>query len=53
MENNEGIKRDSVITVEGVDISVISENDLIKNKKASGRNLDLADVDDFLGDDNE
>ncbi len=45
--------RREVITVEGVDISVISKNDLIKNKKASGRNRDLADVDNLLGEDNE
>jgi hypothetical protein len=50
---SECYKRRDVITVEGVDISVISKNDLIKNKKASGRNRDLADVDNLLGEDNE
>jgi hypothetical protein len=45
--------RRNVITVEGIDISLISKNDLIKNKKASGRNRDLADVDNLLGGDNE
>jgi hypothetical protein len=46
-------KRRTVITAEGVDISIISKNDLIKNKKASGRNRDLADVDDLLGEDSK
>jgi hypothetical protein len=36
-----------------IDISVISKDDLIKNKKASVRNRDLADVDNLLGEDNE
>ena len=45
--------RRNVITVEGIDISLISKNDLIKNKKATGRNRDLADVDNLLGGDNE
>ncbi len=49
----ECFKRRDIITVEGVNISVISKNDLIKNKKASGRNRDLADVDDLLGEDSE
>jgi predicted nucleotidyltransferase len=33
-----------IITVEGMKISIISKKDLIKNKKASGRPQDLADV---------
>jgi hypothetical protein len=41
--------RRNVITVEGIDISLISIIDLIKNKKASGRNRDLADVDNLEG----
>ena len=45
--------RRNVITVDGIDISLISKNDLIKNKKASGRNRDLADMDNLLGVDNE
>jgi hypothetical protein len=45
--------RRNVITVEGIDISLISKNDLIKNKKASGRNRDLADLDNLLEGDNE
>jgi len=32
------------IVVEGLEISVISKEDLILNKKASGRHRDLADV---------
>lgn len=42
--------RRNIITVEGTDISLISKNDLIKNKKASGRNRDIADVDNLEGD---
>ncbi len=45
--------RRHVIAVEGIDISLISKDDLIKNKKATGRNRDLADVDDLLGEDNK
>ena len=36
--------RKETIIVEGVEILVISRVDLIKNKKASGRNRDLADA---------
>jgi len=36
--------RRNVILVEGMEISVISKEDLIVNKKASGRHRDLADV---------
>jgi hypothetical protein len=36
-----------------IDISLVSKDDLIKNKKASVRNRDLADVDNLLGKDNE
>jgi predicted nucleotidyltransferase len=36
--------RRSIVKVDGVEVSVISKQDLIKNKKASGRNRDLADV---------
>ncbi|MCD4709128.1 MAG: hypothetical protein K8S62_15505 [Candidatus Sabulitectum sp.] len=34
----------NIIRIDGVDIATISRNDLIKNKKASGRYRDLADV---------
>ena len=37
-------KRRMVINVKGTDISVISRNDLIKNKRATGRIQDLADA---------
>ena len=40
----------NIITVEDLEISVIAKEDLIKNKKASGRHRDLADVE-FLEDD--
>jgi predicted nucleotidyltransferase len=36
--------RRETVTVEGVAVSVISREDLIKNKKASGREKDLADA---------
>ena len=39
--------RRNVITVEDVQISILSIKDLIKNKKASGRHRDLADVEGF------
>ena len=41
---NECYPRRKIITVEGLEISLISKEDLIKNKKASGRMQDLADV---------
>lgn len=37
-------ERRNTIRIDGVDISVISKADLIKNKKASGRYRDLADI---------
>lgn len=37
-------RRRNIITIDGVAISLISKEDLIKNKKASGRVKDLADV---------
>ena len=46
---NECYSRRNVITIEGIDISVISKEDLIKNKKASGRHRDLADVENLEG----
>jgi hypothetical protein len=36
--------RKNIIAVDGVEIPLISKDDLIKNKKASGRTRDLADV---------
>ncbi len=39
--------RRNVITVEDIKISMIAKEDLIKNKKASGRHRDLADVESF------
>lgn len=35
------------ITVEDIHISMIAKEDLIKNKKASGRHRDLADIESF------
>ena len=37
-------KRRQEINVDGIDISTISEIDLLKNKKASGREKDIADL---------
>ncbi len=39
--------RRNVITVEDIHISMIAKEDLIKNKKASGRHRDLADIESF------
>ncbi|MCL2230572.1 MAG: nucleotidyltransferase [Treponema sp.] len=36
--------RKQTINVDGIAINIISKEDLIKNKKASGRNSDIADV---------
>jgi len=41
---SECYKRRNIITIDNVPISLISKEDLIKNKKASGRAKDLADV---------
>ena len=37
----------NVVPVEGIEISIISKDDLIKNKRASGRLRDLADIESF------
>ena len=37
-------KRKKTMNIEGIEITLISKNDLIKNKKASARPQDLADV---------
>ncbi|MBN1619306.1 nucleotidyltransferase [candidate division WOR-3 bacterium] len=42
------LKRKNTVIVDGVEISVISKEDLIQNKKSSGRYRDLADIDDLL-----
>lgn len=42
--------RRELITTEEIEIQIISKTDLIRNKKASGRHRDLADVE-FLEDD--
>ncbi len=39
--------RRNIINIENIEISLISKEDLIKNKKASGRPRDLADIKDF------
>ena len=41
--------RKKTITIEGIPISVISKEDLIKNKRASGRHRDLADAESLEG----
>ena len=40
-------KRRNIIKTDEIDISVISKEDLIKNKRASGRHRDLADIESF------
>ncbi len=40
------------IRIEGIELSIISRNDLLRNKKASGRHRDLADVE-FLESDTD
>jgi hypothetical protein len=42
--------RRAILTADGVDISVISKADLVRNKKAAGRYRDLADVESIEGD---
>ena len=37
-------QRKEIINVDGINIHLISRNDLIKNKKASGRSMDIADA---------
>jgi hypothetical protein len=37
-------KRRKIITVDGIKISIISLDDLLKNKAASGREKDIADL---------
>jgi len=46
---SEGYERRNVIIVDDVPISLISKEDLIRNKKASGRAKDLADVENLEG----
>jgi predicted nucleotidyltransferase len=41
---NECFKRKTLMDIEGIKINVISIDDLIKNKKTSARNIDLADI---------
>lgn len=41
---NSCYKRSTKINVEGIDISIISAADLLKNKQASGREKDIADL---------
>lgn len=36
--------RRSLVEIEGIEVSVVSKDDLIRNKKAVGRHKDLADV---------
>jgi len=38
------IQRKETINIEGINIDIISKNDLIKNKTASGRSMDIADA---------
>lgn len=49
IEIEECYSRRNVITVDGMDICVVSKEDLIRNKKATGRYRDLADVESIEG----
>ena len=40
-------KNRNILKIDEMDISVISKGDLIKNKRASGRHRDLADIESF------
>jgi len=50
VEFDECYARREMLTAEDVEISVISREDLVRNKKASGRLRDLADVEFLEGD---
>ncbi|NOQ21115.1 MAG: hypothetical protein GQ565_00500 [Candidatus Aegiribacteria sp.] len=41
---NECYEHRNIIRIDDIDIATISKDDLIKNKKASGRHRDLADI---------
>jgi len=41
---DECYQRRKIMKIENIDISIISVNDLIKNKKSSGRTMDIADA---------
>jgi hypothetical protein len=45
----EAYERRSTIRLEGIDVPVISREDLIANKRASGHTQDLADVERLTG----
>jgi len=44
IDMDECYTRRKIMNIEDVDISIISVSDLIKNKKASGRSMDIADA---------
>ena len=44
IDMDECYSRREIIKVEDIDVFVISKDDLIKNKSASGRSMDIADV---------
>ena len=43
----ETFKRSIAVTIEGIEVHIPSLNDLIRNKRASGRTKDLADVEEL------
>ena len=45
---NECYSRKETIKVEDIDVFVISKDDLVKNKTASGRSMDIADAEKLL-----
>jgi hypothetical protein len=44
IEFDTAFTRRSILEIEGIEVSVVSKDDLIRNKKAVGRYKDLADV---------
>jgi len=46
---DECIKRMEMADFDGFEVPVISRNDLLSNKKASGRHKDLADIEGLIG----
>ncbi len=40
----EAFARRNILLIEGIEVSVVCKDDLIKNKKAVGRHKDLADI---------
>ena len=44
LQFDEALSHSSAVTIEGIEIHILSIDDLIRNKRASGRTIDLADA---------